>query len=224
MTTFSDIFKKSFLGGVEILTLEGFVVSMLAAFVCGMIIFAVYRKYYSGVVYNNNFNILLVMTSLVTCFIVSVISSNVVLSLGMVGALSIVRYRTAVKDPLDLGFLFWTIAVGVTCGAGLYMISLTGTVFIAVIFVRLVKSKSKRHQYLFVIKYLDKAAGEVEKEMKSRKKRLKNKTVVKDYTELTYEMHFDEEDEEDTSFVNVLSGIDGVKSAVLIEFSGDYIV
>lgn len=224
MTTFADIFKKSFLGKTEILTLEGFLVSMLAAFICGMIVFAVYRKYYSGVIYNNNFNILLVMTSLVTCFIVSVISSNVVLSLGMVGALSIVRYRTAIKDPLDVGFLFWTVAAGVTCGAGLYMISLAGTVFIAFIFIRLVKCRIGRHQYLLVIKYLDKAAGEVEKEMKSRKKKLKNKTVVKDYTELTYEMDLDDADGDNTLFVNTLSGIEGVKSAVLIEFLGDYIV
>lgn len=221
MTTFADIFKKSFLGKAEILTLEGFVVSMLAAFICGMIVFAVYRKYYSGVIYNNNFNILLVMTCVVTCFMVSVISSNVVLSLGMVGALSIVRYRTAIKDPLDVGFLFWTVAVGVTCGAGLYMISLTGTVFTAFVFIWLVKCRIGRHQYLLVIKYLDGAAEKVEKEMKSRKKKLKNKTVVKDYTELTYEMDIDEED---TSFVNALSEIEGVKSAVLIEFSGDYIV
>lgn len=216
MTSFTDIFKSGFLKDAEILTLEGFVVSMLAAFVCGMIVFAVYRKYYCGVIYNNNFNILLVMTGLVTCFVVSVISSNVVLSLGMVGALSIVRYRTAVKDPLDVGFLFWTVAVGVTCGAGLYIISLAGTVFIALIFIGLVKCRIERQKYLLVIKYLDKAAEEVEKEMKSRKKTLKNKTVVKDYIELTYEMDIDEED---TSFVDALSGIEGVRSAILIKFS-----
>lgn len=220
MTTFADIFKNSFLRETEVLTLEGFVVSMLAAFICGMVVYAVYRKYYSGVIYNNNFNLLLVMISLVTCFMVSVISSNVVLSLGMVGALSIVRYRAAVKDPLDVGFLFWTVAIGVTCGARLFMISFAGTIFIALVFIRLVKCRIGRHQYLLIIKYLDKAADNIEEEMKNRKKRLKNKTVVGDYTELTYEMNIEEED---SSFVNVLSGIEGVKSAVLIEFSGDYI-
>lgn len=135
MTTFADIFKKSFLEEAGDLTIEKFVLSMLVAFICGMIVFAVYRNFYRGVIYNNNFNILLVMTSLITCFMVIVISSNVVLSLGMVGALSIVRYRTAVKDPLDVGFLFWTVAVGVTSGASLYIISLLGTVFIAAIFI-----------------------------------------------------------------------------------------
>ena len=219
MTTFADIFKKSFLEEAGDLTIEKFVLSMLVAFICGMIVFAVYRNFYRGVIYNNNFNILLVMTSLITCFMVIVISSNVVLSLGMVGALSIVRYRTAVKDPLDVGFLFWTVAVGVTSGASLYIISLLGTVFIAAILIILVKCKVGKRQYLLVIKYLDEAAEVVEKEMESKKKVLKNKTVVKDYTELTYEMHMNEGD---TSFVNTLSEIKGVKSAVLVEFSGGY--
>ena len=120
MTTFSDIFKKGFLQETGNLTTADFAMSMLAAFLCGMIIYMVYRYFYKGVIYNNNFNILLVLTSMITCFMVMVISSNVVLSLGMVGALSIVRFRTAVKDPLDVGFLFWTVAVGITCGAGLY--------------------------------------------------------------------------------------------------------
>ena len=137
MNTFSDIFKKGFLEETGNLTTQGFAMSMLAAFICGMVVYGVYRKYYKGVIYSNNFNILLVLTTMVTCFIVIVISSNVVLSLGMVGALSIVRFRTAVKDPLDVGFLFWTVAVGVTCGAGLYLISLIGTVLIAVIYVLL---------------------------------------------------------------------------------------
>lgn len=220
MNTFADIFKKSFLEEAGGLSIEEFVLSMLAAFICGMIVFAVYRKFYRGVIYNNNFNILLVITSLITCFMVIVISSNVVLSLGMVGALSIVRYRAAVKDPLDVGFLFWTVAVGVTSGAGLYLISLLGTVFIAFVFIILVKCRVRKQQYLLIIKFLDEVSEEVEEVMKSKKKVLKNKTVVKDYIELTYEINIDEGD---TSFVNVLSGINGVKSAVLVEFSGDYI-
>lgn len=122
MTNFGDIFKNGFLENFGNLTVRGFLLSMLSAFICGMIVYFVYRKFFKGVIYNNNFNILLVLTSMITCFIVLVISSNVVLSLGMVGALSIVRYRTAIKDPLDVGFLFWTVAVGVTSGAGLYLI------------------------------------------------------------------------------------------------------
>ena len=219
MTTFSDIFKKSFLEEAGSLTISEFALSMLAAFLCGMIVYAVYRGFYKGVVYNHNFNILLVMTSLVTCFVVIVISSNVVLSLGMVGALSIVRYRTAVKDPLDVGFLFWTVAIGVTCGAGLYLISILATLFIAFIYILLVKVRNRKHQYLLIVKHHSDAAQAVQNRLSSLKKVLKNKTVVKDYTELTYEIRLSEED---AGFLSGLSQMDGVSSAVLVEFSGDY--
>lgn len=219
MTTFSDIFKKGFLEEAGNLTVNGFIMSMLAAFLCGMIVYAVYRGFYKGVIYNNNFNILLVMTSLVTCFMVIVISSNVVLSLGMVGALSIVRYRTAVKDPLDVGFLFWTVAVGVTCGAGLYIISLMGTLFVAAVYVMLVKIRNRKHQYLLIIKYQDNAAEAVRREIEPIRKVLKNKTGVKGMTELTYEVRMRGEN---SSFITALSGIEGVTSAVLVEFTGDY--
>lgn len=219
MTTFSDIFKKGFLEEAGNLTVNGFAMSMLAAFLCGMIVYAVYRGFYKGVIYNNNFNILLVMTSLVTCFMVIVISSNVVLSLGMVGALSIVRYRTAVKDPLDVGFLFWTVAVGVTCGAGLYIISIMGTLFVAAVYIMLVKIRNRKHQYLLIIKYQDNAAEAVRREIEPLRKVLKNKTGVKGITELTYEVRLRGEN---SSFITALSGIEGVTSAVLVEFTGDY--
>ena len=219
MTTFSDIFKKSFLEEAGRLTLNDFILGMLAAFLCGMIVYTVYRRFYKGVVYNNNFNILLVMTSLVTCFVVNVISSNVVLSLGMVGALSIVRYRAAIKDPLDVGFLFWTVAIGVTCGAGLYLISIMATLFIAFIYVLLVKVRNLKRRYLLIIKYHNDAAEGVREGVSILNKVLKNKTTVKDYTELTYEISLFGED---TDFVTRLSEIEGVSSAVLVEFSGDY--
>lgn len=219
MTNFSDIFKSGFLQETGNLTTEGFVMSLLSAFVCGMIVYAVYRFFFKGVIYNNNFNILLVMTSLVTCFIVIVISSNVVLSLGMVGALSIVRYRTAVKDPLDVGFLFWTVAVGVTCGAGLYLISLMGTVAIALVYILLVKIRSHRHLYLLIVKYADEATDTVLRELEPIKKVLKNKTATKGYTELTYEVRLSGDN---TSFTNQLSACPGVESAVIVEFTGDY--
>lgn len=219
MTTFSDIFKKSFLQETGNLTMQGFIMAMLAAFICGMIVYAVYRLFFKGVIYNNNFNILLVLTSMVTCFIVIVISSNVVLSLGMVGALSIVRYRTAVKDPLDVGFLFWTVAVGVTCGAGLYIISLLGTIFIAIIYILLVKIRNRKRLYLLIVKYANEAGEAVRREIEPVKKVLKNKTTTKGYTELTYEVRLNGEN---TSFATALSEIEGVENAVIVEFTGDY--
>lgn len=219
MTTFSDIFKKSFLQETGNLTTAGFIMSMLAAFLCGMIIYMVYRYFYKGVIYNNNFNILLVMTSMVTCFIVIVISSNVVLSLGMVGALSIVRFRTAVKDPLDVGFLFWTVAVGITCGAGLYIISLMATLVISVVYILLIKVRNRKRVYLLIVKYQNEVQDKVTKTIHQLHKVLKNRTTANGFTEVTYEVRIKEDN---TSFVAALSELEGVDYATIVEFTGDY--
>lgn len=219
MLNFSDIFKNSFLQETGVLTISGFFMAMLASFLCGMIIYFVYRYFYKGVVYNNNFNILLVMTSMVTCFIVIVISSNVVLSLGMVGALSIVRFRTAVKDPLDVGFLFWTVAVGITCGAGLYMISFFSCLAISLVYILLIRIRSGKRVYLLIIKYENEVFDKVARELASVKKVLKNRTSYQNYTEMTYEIRLIDEN---TSFVTRLSEMDGVESAVVVEFTGDF--
>jgi len=219
MTNFSDIFKQSFLQEAGSLTTESFLMSMLASFLCGMIVYFVYRNFYKGVIYSNNFNILLVMTSMITCFIVIVISSNVVLSLGMVGALSIVRFRTAVKDPLDVGFLFWTVAVGITCGAGLYMISFLSVLAISGVYILLVKIRGTKRVYLLIVKYENQVFDAVARELNSVKKVLKNRTTMRNYTELTYEIRLQDDN---TSFVTRLSQLEGVESAVVVEFTGDY--
>ena len=219
MTTFSDIFKKGFLQETGNLTTADFAMSMLAAFLCGMIIYMVYRYFYKGVIYNNNFNILLVLTSMITCFMVMVISSNVVLSLGMVGALSIVRFRTAVKDPLDVGFLFWTVAVGITCGAGLYIISLAATLMISVVYILLIKVRNRKRVYLLIVKYRDDAQESVTRVIRSLRKVLKNRTSTSGYTEMTYEIRMSNNN---TSFVKSLSELEGVEYASVVEFTGDY--
>lgn len=219
MTTFSDIFKKGFLQETGNLITADFAMSMLAAFLCGMIIYMVYRYFYKGVIYNNNFNILLVLTSMITCFMVMVISSNVVLSLGMVGALSIVRFRTAVKDPLDVGFLFWTVAVGITCGAGLYIISLAATLMISVVYILLIKVRNRKRVYLLIVKYRDDAQESVTRVIRSLRKVLKNRTSTSGYTEMTYEISMSKNN---TSFVKSLSELEGVEYASVVEFTGDY--
>ena len=219
MTNFSDIFKKSFLQETGNMTTESFFMSLIAAFICGMIIYFVYRKFHRGVIYNNNFNILLVMTALVTTFTVLVISSNVVLSLGMVGALSIVRFRTAIKNPLDVGFLFWAVAVGITCGAGLYLISFGATIFISLVYILMINLRSRKKVYLLIIKYQNSAYEEIMRTLHPMKKELKNRNVTGDYSELTYEVRFTEDN---TSFVTALSQIEGVKNAGLVEFTGDF--
>ena len=219
MNTFSDIFKKSFLESTGSLTIEGFAMSMLVALICGILIFLVYRFFFQGVVYNNNLNILLVLSCLVTTFVVIVISSNVVLSLGMVGALSIVRFRSAVKEPLDTGFIFWSVACGITAGAGLYWISLFAVLFISIVFIALSKMRGTKHTYLLIVSYEEKAASDVLRILGRMKKILKNKTSAKGKTEITYEVKIKVDN---TAFVEEMTNIDGVESATLVEFTGDY--
>jgi uncharacterized membrane protein YhiD involved in acid resistance len=156
---------------------------------------------------------------MITAFIVLTISSNIVLSLGMVGALSIVRFRTAIKDPLDVGFLFFAISIGITCGANLYLMSFVCTIIISLIYILLVKLKTNIHVFLLVIKYDHKANDEVLKVLADMKYALKNKIVIKDNIELTVEMKLKADD---TEFVSQLSKLEGVQSAALINYTGDF--
>jgi uncharacterized membrane protein YhiD involved in acid resistance len=220
MKTFSDIFKKSFINDASTdLNFLNVIISLLAAYVCGMIIYFVYKKFYKGVLYSHNFNILLVLVSMITAFIVLTISSNIVLSLGMVGALSIVRFRTAVKDPLDVGFLFFAISIGITCGASLYMMSFVCTILISLIYIFMVKAKTGINVYLLIVKYEQNAGENVIKTLSDLKYALKNKTIYGDNIELTVEMKLKTDD---TEFVSALSKIEGVHSATLINYTGDF--
>ena len=221
MTTFSDIFKKSFLNDASMdLDFYNIILALLAAYICGMIIFFVYKKFYRGVLYSHNFNILLVIVCMITAFIVLTISSNIVLSLGMVGALSIVRFRSAVKEPLDIGFLFFAISVGITCGASLYLMSFVCTILISLVYILLVKVKYQTNIYLLVLKYDKVTADAVNKELANLKYVLKNKTVFADRVELTVEMKLKSGDS--TDFLTVLSDIEGVHSAILVGYNGDF--
>lgn len=221
MTSFVDILKKSFLenGQMADLSISSILMSLISAFLCSMVIYYVYRKFYRGIIYSSSFNILLVLVSIVTSFIVLTISSNILLSLGMVGALSIVRFRTAVKDPLDVGFLFFAIAVGITSGAGLYIMSFIATIFISLIYILLVQVKTFTKVYLLIVKFENNANEEVQKILKTLKAELKNKTSIKDTTELTMELRLKSDN---TAFMTQLTSIEGVKSAVLVEYTGDF--
>lgn len=199
---------------------EGMIAAMLSALVCGIIIYLVYRFCYRGIVYSDNFNVLLVMITAITCFIIMTISSNVVLSLGMVGALSIVRFRTAIKDPLDIGFLFWAIASGLTAGAGLYFVAVFGTVLIAVIYIVFSLLKKDKKNYLLIIRYNDAAERNVNAVLGGMRYRLKNKTANGDTTELTIEVKIKNND---TSSVARFKAVEGVSTVTLLEYSGEYI-
>lgn len=196
------------------------IAAMVSALICGIVIYLVYRFCYRGVVYSDNFNVLLVMITAITAFIIMTISSNVVLSLGMVGALSIVRFRTAIKDPLDIGFLFWAIAAGLTAGAGLYFVAVFGTVLIAVIYIIFSLLKKEKKNYLLIVRYKDEAESNVKAVLGAMKYRLKNKTVNGEMTELTIEVKVKHND---TSSVSRFQEISGVATVTLLEYSGEYI-
>lgn len=221
MTSFTDILKKSFLenGQMTDLSITSILMSLISAFICSMVIYYVYRKFYRGIIYSSSFNILLVLVSIITSFIVMTISSNILLSLGMVGALSIVRFRTAVKDPLDIGFLFFAIAVGITSGAGLYIMSFIATIFISLIYILLVQVKTFTRVYLLIVKFENRANEDVQKILRPLKAELKNKTSIKDTTELTMELRLKNDN---TAYMTQLTSIEGVMSAVLVEYTGDF--
>lgn len=204
---------------LENLSLPRILLAMLTATVCGIIIYWVYRLFYRGVVYSDNFNILVLLITVVTAFIIMTISANLVLSLGMVGALSIVRFRSAIKDPLDIGFLFWGVAAGLTCGAGLYFVAIIGTVFIGVVYIAASFIKKNRRSYLLVVRYNISAEDNVKAMLGAIRFKLKNKTQINDRVEITVEVKIANND---TSQVSRFQSIDGVDSVTLLEYSGEY--
>ncbi|MDR0463119.1 MAG: DUF4956 domain-containing protein [Pseudomonadales bacterium] len=191
--------------------------AMITGLICGAIIYLVYRYFYRGSFYNDNFNALLVMVTVITALIITTVSSNLALSLGMVGALSIVRFRAAIKDPLDVGFVFYAVAVGLTAGAGLYLIALLGTVVIALVYMGLSLIRFSKASYLVVVKYPPEIEKDVIGVLKKYKYTQKNKTHYGGDAELTLEVR-QENDIEDK-----LRAIKKVKSVVKVEYNGDYL-
>lgn len=220
--TFNDIFKSSFLENVTGVSILDMVIALVLAFGLGMFIFLVYKKTYQGVMYSSSFGTTLVALTMITTVVILAVTSNVVLSLGMVGALSIVRFRTAIKEPLDIAFLFWSIAVGIVLAAGLIPLAVIGSVVIGLVLLILVNKKSHCNPYIIVLSCADsaiekKAKQYVEKHVK--KCVVKSKTAQKGLIELTMEVRLVNED---TDFINALAEVDGVNSAVLVSYNGEY--
>ncbi len=221
--TFQDIFKSGFLDSFTSFSITDTILSLAAAFFIGLFIFYVYQKTYSGVLYSRSFNVSLVAILLVTTLVINGVTSNVVLSLGMVGALSIVRFRTAVKDPMDLVFLFWAIAEGILCGASLLPLALLGCPVLGVFLLVFANHQQKDNPYLMIIRLMD---GEQESDVEGflqkqvRKMLLKSKTVTGGAgTELIYEIR---PLDGNSQFVNTISSMKGVESAVMVSYDGNY--
>lgn len=222
MTTFSDIFKSNFLENVTSVTVLDMVLAITLAFLCGLFIFFVYKKTYSGVMYSSGFGVSLIAMTMITTLVILAVTSNVVLSLGMVGALSIVRFRTAIKEPMDIAFLFWAIAAGIVLAAGMIPLAIFGSVVIGVMLLVFVNRKPHQHPYIAVVSCENQHAEQMVCDFLTatvEKSVVKSKTVTADSIEVNYEVRLKSGD---TTFVNGLSGINGVTSAVLVSYNGEY--
>ena len=219
---FGDIFKSSFLENISSVSLLDMALALILAFGIGLFIFFVYKKTYSGVMYSASFGTTLVALTMITTVVILAVTSNVVLSLGMVGALSIVRFRTAIKEPLDIAFLFWSIAVGIVLAAGMIPLAVIGSVIIGVILLVFVNRKSHANPYMVVLSCTDHASELKAKEYLEKqtlRSVVKSKAAQKGAIELNMEIRLKDDN---TDFINALSDMDGVTSAVLVSYNGEY--
>ena len=219
---FNDIFKSSFLENVSSVSLLDMGIALALAFCLGLFIFLVYKKTFNGVMYSSSFGVTLIALTMITTVVILAVTSNVVLSLGMVGALSIVRFRTAIKEPLDIAFLFWSIAVGIVLAAGMIPLAVIGSVIIGVILLVFVNKKSHVHPYILVLECDCQESENKAKEFLSQhvtRSVVKSKTAQAGKVELNLEVRLKEDN---TDFVTALSQLNGVRSAVLVSYNGDY--
>lgn len=222
MTTFNDIFKSSFLNNITAVSIPDMLLTLILAFVLGLFIFFVYKKSYAGVMYSSSFGVVLISLCMITSMAILAVTSNVVLSLGMVGALSIVRFRTAVKEPMDLVFLFWSIAGGIVLAAGMLPLALIGSVLIGLCLILMANRKSHVHPYILVLNCADSAAEEnATAEIKSAcaKCVLKSKAVKPGSILVDFEVRLASDN---TDFVNKIKTIYGVNNVTLVSYNGDY--
>ena len=220
--TFNDIFKSSFLENVSAVSILDMVLAMVLAFGLGLFIFFIYKKTYAGVMYSSSFGVTLVALTMITTLVILAVTSNVVLSLGMVGALSIVRFRTAIKEPLDIAFLFWAIAAGIVLAAGMIPLAVFGSVLIGIIILIFANHKDMSNPYIVVLRCDGHDSEQNALDfLKQRVKKLtvKSKTAQRGLVELNLEIRMKDDN---TDFVNELSEIAGVESAVLVSYNGDY--
>ncbi len=220
--TFNDIFKSSFLSSVTQFSVLDTILGLGVALVTGLFIFLIYKKTLTGVMYSSGFALTLVGLSLVTTLVIMAVTSNVVLSLGMVGALSIVRFRAAIKEPVEIVFLFWSLAAGIVIGAGMIPLAVIGSAIIGVILLIFGNRKVRENPYILVLSCRDEEVENSVHQLLGQSVEhynVKSKTVNANGIELTAELRTKDAT---TSFVNRIQNIIGVDSATLVSYNGDY--
>jgi hypothetical protein len=219
-----DIIKKSFLDNIDnpnsINLIMTFVISMLIALLLGLFIYAIYKKSFRGVVYSQSFAITLVGICIITCMITLAISTNVVLSLGMVGALSIVRYRTAIKEPMDLLFLFWSISSGISIGAKSYMLTAVSALVIVGVLLLLNRKNSGQAVYIMIVHYMgDDISDEIKRIIHKTKYQIKSKTMRGDTSEMAIEVLVKNNN---FAFAEHIRSLERVNDLTVIQYNGEF--
>ena len=218
--SFNDIFKSSFLENVSEFSILDTVIGLAVALVIGLFIFIIYKKTLTGVLYSSGFALTLVGLSLVTTLVIMAVTSNVVLSLGMVGALSIVRFRTAVKDPMDLAFLFWTISVGIICGAGLFEVAVEASILITIVMLLLHFVPNVKPALLLLVNGTDsKLQAELEQVLKdgTRFYKIKSRNMTGTGIDMIVELKAKDE----STLMEKVLAIPAVESATLMTHDGE---
>ena len=221
--TFQDIFKSSFLENVSSVSIPDMLITLVLSFALGLFIFLIYKRTFAGVMYSSSFGVTLLALTMITTVVMLAVTSNVVLSLGMVGALSIVRFRTAIKEPMDIAFLFWAIAVGIILAAGMLPLAIVGSLVIGLILVLFANRKPHVRPYIAVLQCADqeaekRATGYLQTQV--QRCTVKSKTVQPGQVEVNLEVRLKDGN---TDFVNALADLPGVRSAVLVSYNGDYL-
>lgn len=220
---FSDIFKSNFLEKTTSFSLIDSIIGLVVAFFIGLFIYAVYKKTFNGVIYSHSFNISLLIMTMATALVIMGISSNVLLSLGMVGALSIVRFRTPIKDPMDLVYIFWAIVSGILCGAGFIPLVIIGAILIGLVLLIFVNKIMVENPYLLIVKFEEELANaEIERIIAAQTKKfaLKSKSIMQqNEIETTYEIRVKQND---AKLMEELTKVAGVKSAIMLSYDGNF--
>ena len=221
--SFNDIFKSSFLENVSEFSILDTLIGLAVALVIGLFIFIIYKKTLTGVLYSSGFALTLVGLSLVTTLVIMAVTSNVVLSLGMVGALSIVRFRTAIREPVEIVFLFWSLAVGIVIGAGMIPLAVIGSAIIGVILLLFANRKIHNDPYILVTNCTDENAENAVMDILDKEAAhcvVKSKTVTTSGIELTAELRTKTAS---SAFVNAIAQLPGVETATLVSYNGEYL-
>lgn len=220
--TFNDIFKSSFIENITEFSVLDTIIGLAFALAIGLFIFIIYKKTLTGVMYSSGFALTLVGLSLVTTLVIMAVTSNVVLSLGMVGALSIVRFRTAIKEPVEIVFLFWSLAVGIVIGAGMIPLAVIGSAIIGVILLLFANRKIRNNPYILVVNCANEKAENAVYDILGKDTEhyiVKSKTVNTNGIELTVELRTKNAS---VAFVNAVSNLPEVENATLVSYNGEY--